>query len=68
MEHTLQSCADCTVIEPMDCKKYTNAMSKLVGFVLNSNRGACIARIKNIGYEGFALEMAENKTQTIKRK
>ncbi len=68
MENNLQSCADCTTIALMECKKFNNFMSKAFGFIFNSDRAACITRIKEIGYEGFAIEMANNKMQTIKRK
>jgi hypothetical protein len=43
-------------------------MSKLMGFVFNSDRAACIDRIKEIGYQEFAVDMAAKKIQTIKRK
>ena len=68
MERNFKSCADCTSVILMDCAKYNNAISKLIGFVFNSNRQACITRIKEIGYEGFSLEMTEKKAQTLKRK
>ena len=68
MENKLQSCADCTTIELMDCRKYNNFISKAFGYIFNSDRAACIAKIKEIGYDGFAIEMASNKRQTIKRK
>ena len=67
IENNFQSCADCTSIELMDCKKYNNFISKAFGIIFNSNRPACIARIKENGYDGFAVEMAQNKRQTIKR-
>ena len=61
------SCADCTFIEPMKCKKYNTFISRVIGFVFNSDRNACLAKIKEIGYDEFAKEMAANKTQTIKK-
>jgi hypothetical protein len=67
-ENNYQSCADCDKTELKDCRKYNNAISKIIGFVLNSDRSACIARIKETGYENFALEMSEFRRQTIKRK
>jgi hypothetical protein len=33
-----------------------------------ADRVSCIHRIEEIGYNEFAIEMAENKWQTIKRK
>ncbi|MCX6259118.1 MAG: DUF3795 domain-containing protein [Bacteroidia bacterium] len=61
------SCADCTTIELKDCKKYNNFMFKLVGYILRSDRSACICRIREIGYDNFAFEMAEKKMQTIRK-
>jgi len=61
------SCADCP--ENVDeCKKFTNVVSKLFGFFFNSDRNACIQRIKAVGREEYAREMAEKRTQTIKRR
>jgi len=68
MENNIQSCADCKMIELSQCKKYNNFISKAFGFIFNSDRSACISRIKIVGYDGFALEMANAKKQTIKRK
>lgn len=68
IENNFKSCADCTSIELMDCKKYNNFFSKVIGFLLKSDRPACISRIKEIGYDEFANEMATNKIQTIKKK
>jgi hypothetical protein len=68
MENKLLSCADCVTIELMECKKYNNFISKAFGYIFNSDRSACINRIKEIGYENFANEMTDSKIQTIKRK
>ncbi len=68
MENNLQSCADCKMIELNKCKKYNNFISKAFGFIFNSDRSACVNRIKVLGYDSFALEMANAKNQTIKRK
>jgi hypothetical protein len=69
MEHSYKSCADCSeYTNPMDCKKYNNFISKIFGVIFRSDRQACIAMIKEKGYENFAAYMAENKLQTMKRK
>lgn len=67
-DNNFKSCADCTSIELMDCKKYNNLISKFIGFIMRSNRPACITRIKETGYDDFAIEMADKKIMTIKRK
>ena len=68
MENNLQSCADCRTIELMECRKYNNFISKAFGFIFNSDRSACIAKIKELGYDGFSIQMANSKRQTIRRK
>jgi hypothetical protein len=68
MENNYLSCADCKSVELSECKKYNTFISKVIGYVLNSDRSACISRIKELGYNDFAMEMANNKMQTIKRK
>jgi hypothetical protein len=69
MEHGYSSCADCKEFaNAMDCKKYNNFMSKLMGVIFQSDRNACINTIRSNGYENFAVFMAENKQQTIKKK
>jgi hypothetical protein len=68
MENNLQSCADCMTIELMECRKYNNFISKAFGLIFNSDRSACIARIRERGYDDFSLQMANSKRQTIRRK
>ena len=68
LANNYQSCANCKEFSnPMECKKYNNFISKVFGFVFRSNRAACIAMIKEKGYEDFAVYMAEHKLQSIKR-
>jgi hypothetical protein len=68
LEHGYSSCADCQEFaDVMQCKKYDNFISRVIGFVLRSNRAAGIKRIKEVGREAFAKEMAEQGLQSIKR-
>jgi hypothetical protein len=68
MENHTPTCAACDQFADVaDCKKYHNLMSQVIGFVLRSNREACIDRIREIGPEAFADEMAQKRTPTIKR-
>lgn len=62
------SCADCTVTSPEECGKFNNFISKIFAFIFGSDRKACIRRIKETGYEGYAHEMEEKKNMTIKRR
>jgi hypothetical protein len=42
-------------------------ISKIIGFIFRSDRRAGIMRIKEIGREEFAREMAERGLQAIKK-
>ncbi len=69
IEHGYGSCADCKEFENvMECKKYNNFISRVIGFVLRSDREAGIKMIKEKGYEEFATYMAENKLISIRKK
>ncbi|MBT3209502.1 MAG: DUF3795 domain-containing protein [Bacteroidetes bacterium] len=68
IENNYESCADCKLMPIEECKYYNNFMSKVFGYIFNSDRKACINRIKEIGHEGFANEMTEKKQMSIKRK
>ena len=62
------SCADCaTHPDPRSCGKFHNWISRLIGFVLRSDRRACIRRIREVGREAFAEEMAKTGRQTLKK-
>ena len=68
LEHKRSTCADCSDHpEAMKCGKFNNFMSKLIGMVLRSDRGACIRQIKQMGVAGHAENMARNKRQTIRK-
>jgi hypothetical protein len=68
IEHGYSSCADCKEFtNPMDCKKFNNFISKIFALVFKSNRAACIAKIRESGYDGFAKYMAENGLQSIRK-
>jgi len=62
------TCAECTKFSnPNDCKLFNNVMSKIFSFLFRSDRAACIARIKGVGLQGYADEMAAARLQSIKR-
>lgn len=68
IEKNYKSCADCgEFANPMDCKKFNNIFSKVIGFIFRSNRAACIKLIKESGYENFAAYMSANNFQTIRK-
>lgn len=66
--HKFDSCAACqTFSDPRECKKFNNLFSKIFAVLFQSNRPACIQRIKEVGIEKFAEEMTEKKSHTIKK-
>ncbi|MDM8528216.1 DUF3795 domain-containing protein [Anaerolineales bacterium HSG24] len=68
IENNYTSCADCKEFDDVnDCKKYNNFVAKVFGVIFRSDRRSCIIRIKEVGNDGFAKEMAEKKVPTIKR-
>lgn len=67
-EHGYTSCADCTLMPLETCKKFNNFIGKVFSILFKSDRTACIARIKEIGYDAYAYEMHVLKQQTIKKK
>ena len=66
LEHGYSSCAGCKEFADVtECKKFNNFFTRVIGFVLRSDREAGINMIKAKGYEGFASYMAENRLITI---
>ncbi len=63
-----RSCADCHKTETDTCSKFNNPISNVFEFLFKSDRHACIAKIKEDGYENFSIDMAKNKLQTIRKK
>ena len=68
IENNYQSCAACEQFEDVnDCKKFNNFFSKVIGFILRSDRKAGIDFIAEKGYDEFANYMAETELVTIKK-
>jgi len=68
MEHKYSTCAECSQhTNAMDCRKFNNFVSKVIGVILRSNRPACIEQVKALGVAGHAANMAQNARQTIRR-
>ena len=67
-EHSLETCAACAEFADVrDCRKFDNFMSRIFGVIFRSDRPANIARIKAIGVEAYASEMATRGRQSIRR-
>lgn len=66
-ERDYGTCAECAEFaDPKACRKFHNLFSRIIGFLLRSDRGKCIARIRAVGPEAFAREMAERRAQTLR--
>jgi hypothetical protein len=62
------TCAECKEFpEPNDCDKFNNFMARIFGFIFRSDRVACINKIREVGVQGYADFMTENRMQSIKR-
>jgi hypothetical protein len=65
----IATCAECVEFpDAKSCAKFNNFISRVFGFVFNSDRSLCIARIREIGVPAFAAEMAAKKTPRIPRR
>jgi hypothetical protein len=67
-EHAWAGCSDCTSFTDVnECRKFNNLMSKIFAFIFRSNRKACVERIKAVGRDKFAEEMAALKKHSLPR-
>ena len=68
IEHGYSTCANCaTHADPRRCRTYHNFISRLFGFVFRSTRAAGIDRIRTVGTEAFAREMAAARRHSLPR-
>lgn len=67
-EHGWATCAACSEHpDPKTCPKFHNVVSRIIGFVLRSDRSACIERIRVLGVGDYAAEMAARGARTLPR-
>jgi hypothetical protein len=68
IEHGFATCADCKdYIDPAGCRKFNNVVSRVFAFVFRSDRRACVLRLRAVGGEAFAAEMAAAGRHSIRR-
>ena len=61
------TCADCPDHpDPRTCVLFQNAVARLFGWVFRSDRAACIRRIRQVGRDAFAREMAAAGRQSLR--
>jgi len=69
MENEYGSCADCTEhADPNSCGKFNNFFSRVFALIFNSNRGACIAKIREGGPDAYAKFMTDQGRMSLPRK
>lgn len=69
IENNRASCAECAdFADVRQCPRHNTFMGKLMGFIFNSDRVACIDRIREVGAEAFAAEMTTKGAMTLKRR
>jgi len=69
LEHGYSSCAACTQFQdPNECGKFNNFIARAFGLIFNSDRRACILRIRDVGTAAFATEMAKQQRQSLPRR
>jgi hypothetical protein len=69
IEHGYASCADCSEFpDPNACPKFDSFIARVIGFFLNSNRQACVLKIRELGPDGYAAFMAGRRLQRLPRR
>jgi hypothetical protein len=67
LQNGAANCARCKIDTVETCKVYNNPVARFFSFVFRSNRKACIERIRAVGEETFAREMAAMGRPTLRR-
>jgi hypothetical protein len=68
-EKDIANCSGCDEFaNSMDCKEFNSIISRMFGYVFNSNRTRCIEHIKTKGTEDFVCFMEEKGWMSFPRK
>ena len=69
MEKHCGSCADCGIYpDPgKGCRKLNNPIAWVFSLIFDSNRAACLRRIRAVGRANYAKEMADLGRQSLPR-
>jgi hypothetical protein len=69
MDLEQNSCAECkSCPDPIQCAKFNNVIGKVFALIFNSNRPACITKLKEHGPEKYSQLMAQYGRQSLPRK
>ena len=67
-ERGYATCAECeTFPDPRSCATFHAPLARVIGFLLRSDRSACVRRIREVGPEAFAREMAAAGRPSLRR-
>jgi len=67
-EHAYRSCVDCTELEDISsCRKVNGLVNRLYGFVFRYSRLKNFDRLREVGYEAYAAELAQTGKLWVKR-
>ncbi len=68
LERGYTSCADCTdFLNLKECRKFNNIPAKIIGLLFDTDRYACIRRIREVGPQDFAAEMQSIGRMALRR-
>jgi len=68
-EHGWATCAECSDHpDPATCAKFDGWLARVFGVLFNSDRRACVLRIRAVGRDVYAAEMTERGLQSIPRR
>lgn len=68
IENNRATCAECAdFADVRKCPHHNTFMGKLMSLLFNSNRTACIDRVREVGAEKFAAEMTARGKMTLPR-
>ncbi|MBN1927124.1 MAG: DUF3795 domain-containing protein [Prolixibacteraceae bacterium] len=67
IENGYSSCADCTMTNPRECKKFSNFITDVFSTIFRSDRPASIEYIKKHGSEAFINLMIDQNRMVIKK-
>lgn len=68
-ERKIETCAGCSEFDdPNQCGKFNNLIARAIGLVFNSNRQACVLKIREIGLDDYAVLMAAKGRPSLPRR
>ncbi len=67
--HFFRTCAECGAHEDVnDCGWFSNWLTRLIGFVFNSDRSRCIQMIRDSDLKSYAESMTIKRARSLPRR